>query len=86
MPSIMTPDQVKLCQIETLRRNIDDCDERIVANLYERKRSSDIIQELKKQMGNSPQDPKREADIFRRVPHWMHPIFEAILLVSRGPV
>lgn len=83
-PSILTPEQLERLQIQTLRRNVDDCDEKIIRLLAQRKAFTDIIQQKKQDLGDLPTDPAREAAIISKLPSpWLRDIFVAIFAVSK---
>ena len=83
-PSILTPEELEPLQIQTLRRNVDDCDEQIIRLLAQRKQFTDIIQQKKRKLGDPPTDPAREAAILSKLPSpWLRGIFAAIFAASK---
>ena len=82
--SILTPEEIERLQIQTLRRNVDDCDEQIIRLLAQRKSFTDIIQQKKRELGDLPTDPAREAAILLKLPSpWLRGIFTAIFSASK---
>jgi chorismate mutase len=80
-----------LSQIQTIRENIDDVNNRLVSLLLERKQLSKNIGNIKKQLGIPVYDASREKNIYdslkAKYPNdyeYLKPIFEAIILSSRN--
>ena len=83
-PSILTQEEIERLQIQTLRRNVDDCDEQIIQLLARRKSFTDIIQQKKREIGDLPTDPAREAAILSKLPSpWLRGVFAAIFAASK---
>lgn len=83
-PSILTQEDLERLQIQTLRRNVDDCDEKIIRLLAQRRAFTDIIQEKKKGLGVPPTDPARETAILAKLPSlWLRSVFAAIFAASK---